>query len=67
MDTNKDGVITIEEFIEACRKVSKCLSLKWPLCYIIWNLHLKPEVESSACSWLNQIVVLQKQDMQYLT
>ena len=35
MDTNKDGVITIEEFIEACRKVNIDVKDKYSV-YFRW-------------------------------
>lgn len=36
MDRNKDGVVTIEEFIESCKKVEKWL-LKYLRISLIWK------------------------------
>lgn len=44
MDRNKDGVVTIEEFIESCKKVIFVISLNVSLCLVQESKSLKLNV-----------------------
>lgn len=40
MDRNRDGVVTIDEFIETCQKVRSCLA-DLPLSSFTWPSHMR--------------------------